>query len=82
MTLGENMADNGGLQRALEAYDIFRNSFFASEDELGDYEGAKYTAEQLFFISFAQIWCHVPDKSANGTDSSKVYFFKMYYQNG
>jgi predicted metalloendopeptidase len=74
MTLGENMADNGGLQRAIEAYEIHKNSFFASEDEIHEDEGAKYTAEQLFFISFAQIWCHVPDKSANGTDSIKVHF--------
>ena len=54
LTLGENIADSGGLQHA----------YFALKNKLG--EGKLYspsgigsfTHAQLFFISFGQSWCN------------------------
>ncbi len=49
LTLGENLADLGGLSIAFEA---FKNT---DEGKKNPTIG-KYTAEQRFFLSFAQIW--------------------------
>jgi membrane metallo-endopeptidase-like protein 1 len=52
-TLGENIADNGGLKSAFNAYeDLVRSS--GEEPAL---PGLKYTHRQLFFLAFAQVWC-------------------------
>ncbi|KAG7390773.1 hypothetical protein PHYBOEH_006921 [Phytophthora boehmeriae] len=52
-TLGENIADNGGLHVAFDAY---RNRVAASADNDSD---------QLFFLSYAQTWCgKVRDETA------------------
>ncbi len=54
MDLGENLADAGGIVRALEAW---------KETKSDDRQNFKlpglqsYTMEQLFFVSFGQIWC-------------------------
>ncbi|XP_067011967.2 neprilysin-11 [Anabrus simplex] len=53
-TLGENIADNGGLREALRAYWKFRERH-GQEEKLPGLE--KYTDEQLFFLSFANVWC-------------------------
>jgi putative endopeptidase len=50
LTLGENVADNGGL----------RIAYMALVDVLGGKPGNKidgYTPEQRFFLGWAQIWC-------------------------
>ena len=58
LTLGENTADNGGLKLA----------YMALMDTIGStpvkpIDG--YTAQQRFFLSFAQIWCqNVTDQEA------------------
>ncbi|CAG0887730.1 unnamed protein product [Darwinula stevensoni] len=61
-TLGENLADNGGLKAAYKAYDawLFHQSNF--EDQ--HLPGLNFTFRQLFFISFAQVWCSVGTKEA------------------
>ncbi|OUM56742.1 hypothetical protein PIROE2DRAFT_18518 [Piromyces sp. E2] len=56
-SLDENLADNGGLSRAYEAWQLS-----LKEDQSEKYNQklpglTKYTNEQLFFISFGQIWC-------------------------
>jgi endothelin-converting enzyme/putative endopeptidase len=49
LTLGENTADNGGLRVALMAlHDVLQG-----KDEKID----GFTADQRFFLGFAQIWC-------------------------
>jgi putative endopeptidase len=49
LTLGENTADNGGLRVALLAlHDVLKG-----KDEKID----GFTADQRFFLGFAQIWC-------------------------
>ncbi|XP_049590528.1 endothelin-converting enzyme 1 isoform X1 [Syngnathus scovelli] len=63
-TLGENIADNGGLKAAYEAYVnwIRRNGEEATLPALG------MTNHQLFFVGFAQVWCAVrtPESSHEG----------------
>jgi putative endopeptidase len=49
LTLGENIADNGGVRLAFAA---FRKALGRGEQSVGG-----YTAEQRFFIGYAQIWC-------------------------
>eukprot|EP00051_Salpingoeca_urceolata_P004939 m.69033 g.69033 ORF g.69033 m.69033 type:complete len:765 (+) comp13948_c0_seq3:113-2407(+) len=52
MTLGENIADNGGLT---ESFRAFLNSGLASDERLPGLE--HLTQEQLFFLSYGQVWC-------------------------
>ncbi len=49
LTLGENTADNGGLRVALMA---LQDTLNGKEQVLDG-----FTAEQRFFLGFAQIWC-------------------------
>ncbi|XP_039611646.1 endothelin-converting enzyme 1 isoform X3 [Polypterus senegalus] len=63
-TLGENIADNGGLKAAYNAYEnwIKKNG----EEEV--LPALELTNEQLFFVGFAQVWCSVrtPESSHEG----------------
>ncbi|XP_053171150.1 endothelin-converting enzyme 1 [Scomber japonicus] len=63
-TLGENIADNGGLKAAYKAYVnwIKKNGEEATLPALG------MTNHQLFFVGFAQVWCSVrtPESSHEG----------------
>ncbi|GAB1605929.1 neprilysin-1-like [Argonauta hians] len=53
-TLGENIADNGGLKQSFRAYKNWVRKRGAKEPKL---PGINYTHEQLFFLGFAQVWC-------------------------
>lgn len=56
LTLGENIADNGGLRMAY-------NAFIASPASREPIEG--FSAEQAFFLGFARGWCgHETEQSA------------------
>ena len=69
-TQGENIADNGGLKQAYRAYRTWRERQHAAglpaeEDRL---PGLMHiTHEQIFFLSYAHIWCGIsrPDAYAN-----------------
>ena len=52
-TLGENIADNGGLRAAYNAY--VQNKIMDDQELPGELE--QFSLEQLFFISFGQLWC-------------------------
>jgi predicted metalloendopeptidase len=54
LTLGENLADNGGVQNSFHAYSNWVGK------QPGGWEAqkqGKYTGQQLFFYAFAQSWC-------------------------
>uniref|UniRef100_A0A8C3GJU6 Endothelin-converting enzyme 1 n=1 Tax=Cairina moschata TaxID=8855 RepID=A0A8C3GJU6_CAIMO len=63
-TLGENIADNGGLKAAYRAYQnwLKKNGEEETLPTLG------LTNHQLFFVGFAQVWCSVrtPESSHEG----------------
>ncbi|XP_022666783.1 endothelin-converting enzyme homolog isoform X1 [Varroa destructor] len=90
-TLGENMADNGGLKAAFHAY----RGWLQSNTEFAPLPGVNLTHEQLFYVGFAQVWCstetpeathmqvlvdaHSPAKyRVIGTLSNSVEFSKTY----
>ncbi|KXS20101.1 zincin [Gonapodya prolifera JEL478] len=52
LTLGENLADVGGLNRAYEAWKADTSSDNSALPGL-----ESYTPEQLFFLNYAQVWC-------------------------
>ncbi|KAH9503342.1 Endothelin-converting enzyme 1 [Bulinus truncatus] len=52
-TLGENIADNGGLKSAYYAYQKWVEH--NGKEQLLPAVGLSH--EQLFFLSFAQVWC-------------------------
>ena len=49
LTLGENLADHGGLK---VAYQAFKNATAGTTDEVKD----GFTADQRFFIAYANVW--------------------------
>lgn len=53
-TLGENIADNGGLKTAYNAYQRWLEKETLHEQPL---PGINLTHNQLFFLSFSQVWC-------------------------
>jgi putative endopeptidase len=55
-TLGENLADNGGIRAAYNAFEAYQN-FLGPDARLPDSEFDAFTPEQLFFLGFARIWC-------------------------
>ena len=54
-TLGENVADNGGLTAAFHAFSKWSQT---NHDPLM-LPGLNYSSNQLFFIGFAQVWCSI-----------------------
>ena len=55
-TQGENIADNGGVHESFRAYK-------KSVDSLGPEPAlpglTQFTPEQMFFVSFSQVWCEI-----------------------
>ncbi|KAK0043426.1 endothelin-converting enzyme 1 [Biomphalaria pfeifferi] len=51
LTLGENIADNGGIKLSFQAYKK------AAKPRPYILPGLNYTDDQLFFIAFSQLWC-------------------------
>ncbi|XP_061189533.1 endothelin-converting enzyme homolog isoform X2 [Saccostrea echinata] len=60
-TLGENIADNGGLKAAYHAYDYWLSQN-GKEQPL---PALNLTHKQLFFLGFAQVWCSASTKEAD-----------------
>lgn len=54
-TQGEDIADNGGIKAAFFAYKQWAKENPKSVQKLPGL--TKYSAEQLFFVNFAHIWC-------------------------
>ncbi|XP_063676742.1 neprilysin-4-like isoform X3 [Bolinopsis microptera] len=60
LTLGENIADNGGVKQAYIAY----QNWVKRNGEEATLPGLDLTNEQAFFLSYAQIWCQKKTKEA------------------
>lgn len=58
-TLGENIADNGGLKAAFRAFEKWSDQ--NPEPRL---PGLSLTSKQLFFVGFAQVWCSISTPEA------------------
>ena len=69
-TQGENIADNGGLREGFRAYKKFLSREMAGEAEQALPGLQKYTSDQMFFISFAQVIILVIPTSQSTTDFS------------
>ncbi|XP_054747358.1 phosphate-regulating neutral endopeptidase PHEX [Anastrepha obliqua] len=63
LTLGENIADNGGMREAFHAYRMYVKEMGAERVKLPGLE--KYSNEQLFFISFGNLWCETYTPAAS-----------------
>ena len=50
LTLGENIADNGGIHTAFRAYKNMMNQTGDDQSLIGG-----HTLDQLFFVAFAQV---------------------------
>ncbi|XP_077867472.1 endothelin-converting enzyme homolog [Saccoglossus kowalevskii] len=57
-TKGENIADNGGVKEAYNAYRNWRQKNGVIEPTLR-LPAVNLTQDQLFFLNYAQIWCSV-----------------------
>uniref|UniRef100_A0A8B9HQA4 Neprilysin n=1 Tax=Astyanax mexicanus TaxID=7994 RepID=A0A8B9HQA4_ASTMX len=62
-TLGENIADNGGIRQSYQAY----QNYVKKHGKEAPLPGLDLNHEQLFFLNFAQIWCgtHRPEHAVN-----------------
>jgi len=58
-TLNENLADNGGLSRAYEAWNLSRMDNEKFNEHNKKLPGISYTPDQLFYIAFGQGWCSI-----------------------
>ncbi|KAK6756129.1 hypothetical protein RB195_014485 [Necator americanus] len=57
LSLGENIADNGGVKTAFNAYKAWRVNTSAEEPALPGFQN--FTSEQMFFLAYANNWCSV-----------------------
>ena len=76
LTLGENIADHGGIMISLQA---FRNA--TKENPLPVVDGL--TAEQRFFLSYSGVWAgHVRDEEIRNLTKSDVHSLSRWRVNG
>lgn len=57
LTLGENIADNGGIHLSYQAYELSRNASKQSDDVSAGDEDSELADARVFFTAFAQDWC-------------------------
>lgn len=62
LTLGENIADNGGLKSSYEAYLKWQKA----KDTPTEYKmnGKTHSAGELFFLAYGQLWCSISSPKA------------------
>ena len=76
LTLGENIADHGGIMISLQA---FRKA--TKENSLPEIDGL--TAEQRFFLSYSGVWAgHVRDEEIRNLTKSDVHSLSRWRVNG
>ena len=62
-TLGENIADNGGLKAAFGAYQQWKQDFPRVAEGEPTLPGVNLTDNQMFFVGFAQVKENTPTNS-------------------
>uniref|UniRef100_A0AAQ4P348 Membrane metallo-endopeptidase-like 1 n=1 Tax=Gasterosteus aculeatus aculeatus TaxID=481459 RepID=A0AAQ4P348_GASAC len=76
-TLGENIADNGGVRQAFKAY----LKLVETEGEEPRLPGLDMDHKQLFFLNFAQVWCgaYRPEYASQSikTDSHSPWEYRV-----
>uniref|UniRef100_A0ACB8FB89 Uncharacterized protein n=3 Tax=Sphaerodactylus townsendi TaxID=933632 RepID=A0ACB8FB89_9SAUR len=76
-TLGENIADNGGIRQAYKSY----VNFVKKNGEEKLLPGLDFSHKQLFFLNFAQVWCGTfrPEYAVNAikTDAHSPGHFRV-----
>ena len=76
LTLGENMADHGGLQVAFQA---FKNA--TKDAPLADHDG--FTPEQRFFLAYAGVWAaNIRDEEIRNRTKSDPHALGRWRVNG
>ncbi|XP_062861037.1 neprilysin-like [Trichomycterus rosablanca] len=62
-TLGENIADNGGIRQSFQAY----QNYVRKNGREAPLPGLDLNHDQLFFLNFAQVWCgtYRPEHAVN-----------------
>ena len=76
LTLGENIADHGGIMISLQA---FRNA--TKDKPLPEIDGL--TAEQRFFLSYSGVWAgHIRDEEIRNLTKSDVHSLSRWRVNG
>ena len=76
LTLGENIADHGGL---MISYQAFKNA--TKDAPLGDVDG--FTPEQRFFISYANVWAgNIRDEAIRNQTKSDPHSLGRWRVNG
>ncbi|TWW61956.1 Membrane metallo-endopeptidase-like 1 [Takifugu flavidus] len=77
-TLGENIADNGGVRQAYKAY----LKWVETEGEEPRLPGLDMDHKQLFFLNFAQVWCgaYRPEYASQSikTDSHSPLEYRVF----
>lgn len=68
-TLGENLADNGGVKVAYLAYRQWVKEAKVIEDHLPGFE--RFSSNEMFWLIFGQLWC-----SVNNESKSSMQFVK------
>uniref|UniRef100_T1ISF1 Peptidase M13 C-terminal domain-containing protein n=1 Tax=Strigamia maritima TaxID=126957 RepID=T1ISF1_STRMM len=68
-TLGDNICDNAGLHHAYAAY----VDWIKKNGQEKGLPGLDYNPEQLFFISYAQIWCEIVSKEGYDKYSKDIH---------
>lgn len=66
LTLGENIADNSGVEFSIEAYKKLAH-VNGPEARLPGLE--QFTPEQMYWISFGQLWCR---SAETADDAAKI----------
>ncbi|GBM51940.1 Neprilysin-2, partial [Araneus ventricosus] len=79
ITLGENIADNGGLLSSFAAYQKLLKRL-GKEEQL---PGLPFTERQMFWIAFASVWCRKQtDHSLEHTIENGVHAPAKFRVNG
>ena len=71
LTVGENIADHGGLNIAYNAFQKWQQKHGRLADETVEKLGQTFTPEQRFFLSYANVWTTVM------TDELRRYLTQM-----